>query len=139
MIDKSIFREIKKLKKEYEDIDKRLKLEENKIVTDSVKVSSKVYPYIEHNCVIEGIQNGKKYKRYKKMLENKKREIGKKMLNFEYQMNYVKDSEIRTLLRLKYIDGLKNYQIAHIMNENNEKTYTEDSVRMKINRFFEKN
>ena len=138
-MDKSIFKEIKALKKEYEDLDERLKREENKIVTDSVRGSSTQFPYTEHSCVVEGIQDSKQYKRYKKMLKNKKREIGKKILNFEYEMNHIEDSEIRTILRYKYIDGLKNYQIANEMNKKDEKIYTSDGIRMQINRFFEKN
>ena len=61
------------------------------------------------------------------------------MVNFEYQMHYVDDGEMKTLLRLKYIDGLTNFQIAHKMNEKGNKKYTEDSVRMQIKRFLEKN
>lgn len=141
-MDKSVFNEIKKLMREYEDINNRLNIEENKVVVDSVKGSSSQYPYVEHNCVVEGIQDSKKYRRYKKMLNNKKREIGKKLLNFEYQMNYIEDSEIRTILRYKYVDGLKNYQIANEMNNGKikyDKEYTADSIRMQLNRFFEKN
>lgn len=139
MIDKEIFLEIKNLKRECQDLEERLKKEENRVVTDSVRGSSSSFPYTEHSYVIEGIQDTRQYKRYKKMLKNKKKELGKKILNFEYQLNSIDDAEIREMLRHKYIDGLKNYQIADVMNHNQKKEYTADAVRMKINRFFEKN
>lgn len=139
MIDKNVIKKIRDLKIEYDDLDDRLKREESKAIIDGVKGSSSEFPYTAHTCKIEGFPNDKKIKRYRKMIGNKKREIGEKLLSFEYQLNGVKDSEIRTLLRLKYIDGLTNNQIAHKLNEKGDKDYTEDGVRMKINRFFKKN
>ena len=139
MIDKSVFEKIKDLKTEYEDLEKRLNEEENKVLVDSVKGSSKYYPYTQHTMTVEGIQDSRRYKKYKRMLKKKQKEIEKKMVNFEYQMHYVDDGEMKTLLRLKYIDGLTNFQIAHKMNEKGNKKYTEDSVRMQIKRFLEKN
>lgn len=139
MIDKTVFKEIKNLKKECEDLEARIKIEENTVLTDSVKGSSTEYPYIQHNCVIEGIQDSRKYKKYKRILKNKKRDLEKKLINFEYQLNYVEDSDMRMLLRLKYVDGLTNFQIAHEMNKDKNKEYTEDGVRMKIKRFLQNN
>jgi hypothetical protein len=139
MIDKSVFLEIGNLKKEYEDIEKRIDIEKDSRVVDSVQGSSKFFPYTKHNFFIGGYGDEVKLKRYEKMLKNKKKQIEKKLLNFEYQLNYVDDSEMRMILRLKYIDGLKNYQIANEMNKNGAKVFTEDSVRMRIKRFFKKN
>lgn len=138
MIDKTVFFEVRNLEKEYEDIERRIQEEKNKKITDSVQGSSKYFPYIKHNCVISGYGDEKKLKRYEKMLKNKKRQIEKKLLYFEYQLHYVKDSEMRMILRFKYIDGFKNYQIANKMNEISTNEFTEDGVRMKIKRFFEK-
>lgn len=74
------------------------------------------------------------------MIKNKKRDIGKQITSFEYELNHIKDSEIRQILRYKYIDGLKNFQVAHEMNRRYKTDeYTADGVRMRINRFFEKN
>lgn len=136
---KILFKEIKFLIREYEDLDDRLRKEENKVLADSVSASSTEYPYTSHSVKIESIQDSEKLRKYKKMIKAKKRKIGEKILDFEYQMNNVEKSEIRMLLRYKYIDGLTNYQIAHKMNDKNLGDYTEESVRMKINRFFEKN
>lgn len=141
MIDKSIFKEIRNLRIEYEDIKKRIRDEENKVVVDSVRGSSSQFPYIEHNFTIKGIEDTIKHKKYRRMLKNKEKEIDKKITSFEYMLNSVKDSELRIILRYKYLDGLKNYQIAEAMNKDikdNKREYTADSIRMQINRFFEK-
>ena len=136
---KSLFEEIRCLRKEYKDLDNRLKEEENKVLTDNVRGSSTEFPYTSRSVTVEGIQDSNKLKKYRKMMKDKKRKIGQQILDFEYELNHIDKSEIRLLLRYKYIDGLTNYEIAHKMNEKNPKEYTEDSVRMKINRFFEKN
>ena len=65
MIDKSVFEKIKDLKTEYEDLEKRLNEEENKVLVDSVKGSSKYYPYTQHTMTVEGIQDSRRYKKYK--------------------------------------------------------------------------
>ena len=134
MIDKTVFKEIKNLKKECEDLEARIKIEENTVLTDSVKGSSTEYPYIQHNCVIEGIQDSRKYKKYKRMLKNKKRDLEKKLTNLEYQLNYIDDSEIRQIIRYKYEDDMNWIQIMHKMNFNNT-----DTARKKLERFLQKN
>lgn len=140
MIDKAVFRQIKFLIKEYDDLEKRLDKEENKTVSDTVIGSSSEYPYTSHSCKIEGIQSNTNLKKYRKMIKNKKRDIGKQITSFEYELNHIGDSELRQILRCKYIDGLKNYQVAHEMNKRYKTDeYTADGVRMRINRFFEKN
>lgn len=139
MIKKEELEKINKLKVECENLEKRLE-KLNTITVDSVKGSGKNFPYIQHTCVVEGLNDSKLKRQYKKSLENKKNKIAKIIKKFEYDLNNVKDSEIRQILRYKYEDNLTNYQIAMRMCEDykNDK-YTEDSVRMKINRFFEKN
>ena len=134
MIDKTVFKEIKNLKKECEDLENRIKVEENTVLTDSVKGSSTEYPYIQHNCVIEGIQDSRKYKKYKRMLKNKKRDLEKRIINLEYQLNYIDDSEIRQIIRYRYEDDMNWIQIMHKMNFNNT-----DTARKKLERFLQKN
>lgn len=133
MIDKTVFKEIKNLKKECKDLESRINAEENTVLIDSVKGSSTEYPYVQHNCKIEGIQDYRRYKKYKKMLKNKRRDLEKKITNLEYQMNYIDDSEIRQIIRYKYEDDMNWIQIMHKMNFNNE-----DTARKKLERFLEK-
>lgn len=144
-MNKELLSEISNTSKEIEDLEKRIKKIESKptkIVIDAVRGSSTEFPYTEHNCKIEGIENPK-YKKalksYRKMLKQKKQKIIKLHKSFEYELNYIKDSELRMILRYKYEDNMTNNQIAHKMNENfKNKDYTEDSIRMKTNRFLKK-
>ena len=56
-----------------------------------------------------------------------------------YSRDAQRTNELRQIIRYVYYDN-KNYnQVAHAMNERFSKNkYTADSIRMKINRFFEK-
>ncbi len=58
----------------------------------------------------------------------------------EEYIESIKKSELRIMFRMYYIEGLTWNQVAHQMNEIFSKTkriYTENSCRMKGNRFFE--
>lgn len=139
MIQKEELEKVSKLKIECENIRKRLdKLD--KIAIDSVSGSSKTFPYIQHTCKIEGIIDSKGKRKLKKMLKNKEAEISKKIVKIEYELNYIDDSEIRQIIRYKYEDCMTNYQVAIKMNKDfKTEKYNEDNIRMKLNRFFEKN
>ena len=80
------------------------------------------------------------------MLKKRAHTIGKELAKFEYELSQIGDGEIITILRLKYIDGLTNNQIAHKLNNNKKKykflsskDYTSDSIRVQLQRFFKKN
>ena len=142
MIDEQLLKNITALNDELEDLRRRLKRIENKectILKDSVKGSSKTYPYIQHNCVIEGVEYSKSKKfryTYKKQIKSKERELEKLINQLEYQLNYIenKDSEIRQIIRYKYEDNKTWIQIMFLMKYNSEET-----ARIKLKRFFEKN
>ena len=110
-----------------------------KIVIDSVKGSSASYPYISHNCVIEGldnkkiIANKKSRNKYKKQIKNKEFKLMKLITNLEYELNNVEDSEIRRIIRHKYEDNLNWIQIMFKMNYDSE-----SKAKMKLKRFLEK-
>lgn len=59
----------------------------------------------------------------------------------EEYIDSIEKSELRIMFRLYYIDDLTWVQVAHRMNEifpKRKVKYTEDSCRMRNNRFFEK-
>ena len=129
MIKKQDLKQIDSLRKEIKYLEDRLdKLNSKpvKIVQDSVSASSPSFPYTRHTAKIEGFENPKRYK------------LEKAINHLEYELNQIDDSELRMLIRYKYEDNLNYVQIAHRMNDTGEKIYSEDSVRMKLNRFFEK-
>lgn len=144
-MNKELLSDISNTNTEIQDLDNRIKKLESKptrIVIDAVRGSSKEFPYTEHNCKIEGIETPK-YKKliksYKKMLKQKKEKLMKLNKKFEYELNYIEDSELRMILRFKYEDNMTNNQIAHKMNQlSKDKEYTEDGIRMKIKRFLKK-
>lgn len=141
MIDEELLGQITALNNELQDLEKRLKNIERKectVIKDSVQGSSTSYPYIQHNCVIEGVEYPKtKHSRYiyKKQIKDKRRKLDKLINKLEYELNYIedKDSEIRQIIRYKYEDNKTWIQIMFLMNYNNE-----DTARKKLIRFLEK-
>lgn len=134
--------QILSLKGEILDLDKRIIEIKETTVTDSVRGSSKSYPYIQHNCIIEGIDYKKQSrdKKYRRMIRQKREKINEIIKEAEYWLNDVKNSEIRQMIRHVYFDGKDYNQTAHLMNRNNPKAnYTADGIRMKLKRFFQKN
>lgn len=137
---KEFLDKIENTNKELERLKKRLSKIENKehtTVTDSVQGSSKGYPYIKHNYIIEGVEVPKnrhlKHK-YKKMIKSKKYKLEKLRVQLEYELNYVKEAEIRDIIRYRYNDNKTWLQIMFLMNYNSE-----EKARIKLKRFLEKN
>lgn len=125
------------LKREVKDLEKRL--QNNNIsstVADSVKGSSTNFPYIECHRVIQGVDYKKQIrdKKYRKLLKSKRDKINKLLVQIEYDLNYIEDSEIRQIIRYKYFDDCSWIQIMHKMNYKSE-----EKARIKLKRFFEKN
>lgn len=138
MIDERKLKQIHKLRIESQNLKDRIE-KMNRITQDSVKGSSKSFPYIQHTCVIEGIDDSSQKRKYKRLIKDKERKISKIIINLEYELNKIEDSEINSILRYKYEDDLTYYQVAMKMNEDfKTDKYTEDNIRMKINRFFAK-
>lgn len=108
--------------------------EQSAIVKDSVKGSSKTFPYTEHTCVIEGIEKNERLKRRKKVLKAKKKELENLKEELEIYINTeIKDERFRQLLMYKYIDGFSWVKIADKLGG-----VTPDSIRMELKRFLEK-
>lgn len=125
------------LKNEIKDLERRL--QNNNIsstVADSVKGSSTNFPYIECHRVIQGVDYKKQIrdKKYRKLLKSKRDKINKLLVQIEYDLNYIEDSEIRQIIRFKYFDDCSWIQIMHKMNYKSE-----EKARIKLKRFFEKN
>lgn len=140
MIDKELLEQLSSLHSEVEDLQKRLDKLENKplkTVIDSVQGSSISYPYIQHQCTIEGVEYpkvNKQRRKLRKLIQENKRKIDKKIINLEYELKRVEDSEIRQIIRFKYEDNLSWVQIMFKMKYNSEST-----AKMKLKRFLEEN
>lgn len=120
---------LKKLMKEAEHL--KDKLEEpaslREMVVDSVKDYRTGYP---HNITIAGCgQNSYpelQQKYYEKLLQ-----IQEKIKSMEDWLDSVSDPEVRVILRLQYINGLTQEQIA------DELGYVRETVSRKIKKFWE--
>lgn len=150
-MDKEILVQYCEMKEEIKDIRRRKeKLEKEikniSIVSDSVKGTRKDgtygsikitgYPtpaYYRKKAAIEKLQ---------KMLENKEAELLELMSQAEEYIESVPKSEVRTMFRLYYIDGLPWWKVAQAMNRMFPKRrvrFTEDSCWQRNKRFFEEN
>lgn len=144
MITKKELEQLENLNKEQIDLEERIKALEYKpqqIVTDSVKGSSKHFPYIKHNCIVQGLENDSNYKKRKNIIKKLKKiykgnkiNIDKTILHIEYELKKIEDTEIRQIIRCKYEDNLNWIQIMHRMNYKSE-----EAPRIKLKRFLEKN
>lgn len=131
---------IENISNEIQNIEKRLSKIENKertVTRDSVQGSSDIFPYTKHNMQIEGVaipKNRHLKNKYRKILKSKKYKLEKLKLQLEYELNYVKNSEIRDIIRYKYNDGMTWLQVMFKMGYNSE-----SKAKMKLKRFLEKN
>lgn len=137
--------EIKDLRRRINDLEKQIrKIEEEGTVKDTV---SGGMGGIQH-YVVEGFpvpEHSKKkmlLKTRKVVLEEKEVELLELMNQVEEYINSIEKSELRIMFRLYYIDNLTWAKVALDMNKRFPKkrvAYTEDSCRMRHNRFLENN
>lgn len=135
--------EIKELRRLIKMTEERLeKIEQEGEVSDVVsggmggiqhfKVTG--FPTVEHAKVKQLLVSRRQ------RLKMKEAELLELTNQIEEYIESIKKSEIRIMFRMYYIEGLTWNQVAHQMNEMFSKTkriYTENSCRMKRNRFFE--
>lgn len=149
-MDKEVLMQYCELQEEIEDLRKRIRkldkfLENPRIVADTVRGTRKdgtIGP-----IKIQGIplpEYGKKEllrERYKELLERKETELLELTCQAEEYIESIEKADIRIMFRLYYLDGYPWVKVAETMNQMFPKkkvSYTEDSCRMRNNRFFEK-
>lgn len=130
----SLIEEIKDIERRINNIEKK----EKTILGDSVTGSEYEYPYIKRNFRVNGVANklfsSKNKRQYNKMLKSKRYKYEKMIKQIEYELNYIDDSEIRRIIRFRYYDKFSWIKIQIEMGYKSENT-----ARMKLERFFEKN
>ena len=67
------------------------------------------------------------------MIKNKEYKLEKLKIQLEYELNYVKDAEIKDIIRYKYNDNKTWLQIMFLMGYNSE-----SKAKMKLERFLRK-
>lgn len=123
--------------KEIKDLERRIQAEEKQ----SEDVSDVVQNGYKRHAVIFGIDVKRAYKlqsMHEKLKKFKIQLVEKQQEILDY-IQKVPFSEIRQILMFKYIDGHSWIKIAHEMNDiYRTSKYTEDNIRIKIDRFLEK-
>ena len=133
--------EIKDIRRRKEQLEKQIR--NLGIVSDSVKgtrsdgtygsIRITGYPTPEHYRKKAAIE------RLQKVLDIKETELLELTTQAEEYIESIPKSEVRTMFRLYYIDGLPWWKVAQAMNKMFPKRrvrFTEDGCRMRNNRFF---
>lgn len=115
-----------KLGKELATLERQL--EQEYVVTDTVKGSSRYEPYGEHTITITGI-NATTLTR----LRRRRQRVKAERAAIEAFVESIQDSHLRTVITLRYVKGMPWAQVASNIGGN-----TPDSVRMAVERFLRK-
>lgn len=102
------------LRREIDILKEELANEEPKMTHDKVKGSSTDFPYTLKNITITGLdvsEYNKRLQRIRKRLQNRIEELSELVERLTNYIDSVEDSEMRQILVLRYIKGLKWYQI----------------------------
>lgn len=137
--------EVKDLRNRINKISREIADLSNTIVADTVKGTRKDGTY--GPIKIEGLERRESrkkeaiLKRYKLMLEIKEAELLELMTEAEKYIEDINNSELRTMFRIYYIDGMNWMQTAAVMNRMFPKRkikYTDENCRKRNDRYFEK-
>ena len=115
---KELLKQYCDLQKEIKELEQRIEHLRNKqprVVSDTVKGSSKHYPYIERTFVITGFEQDnreQKLERLNNILYKRKAKCGEMALEIEEFINNIPDSRTRRVFTLRYIDRLNWLPIA---------------------------
>lgn len=112
------------------------------VLSDTVQGSSPEWPYCLHTMTVAGIPDATgKRGEYRKALAKAVSQIWDMAERRERQRNRllacidgIENAEMRLILTLRYIDGLKWPEVAARMGPD----YSEDGIRMSVKRFLEK-
>jgi hypothetical protein len=108
-LDKSGLMQIKNIKREIELLKKDIEDYQPHTVTDSVKGSSRYFPFQARSFAITGVDTEGYDKRVKRLRNQLKRRISDLMDKVEKAQEYIagiEDSRTRIILQCRYINGL---------------------------------
>lgn len=149
-MDKEILVQYCEMKEEIKDLRKRIQkldkfLEDPPVVADIVKGTRRdgtIGPIkITGIPEPEYVRKEKIREKYRELLEKKREELIQLTCQVEEYIGSIDKAELRIMFRLYYLDGYPWIKVAAAMNRMFPKKkvpYTEDSCRMRNNRFFEK-
>lgn len=150
-MNKEILNQYRDMAVEIKDIKRRIhdlwrQINSLGVVSDSVKGTRRDgtygsiritgYPIHEYSKKKESLNKNAE------LLETKETDLLRLMAQVEKYIESIPNSELRTMFRLYYMDGLTWVQVAHKMNAMYPKrrlSYTENSCKQRHKRFFEEN
>lgn len=150
MVDKSVLIQLCDMRAEIDDLRKRIEkldrfMKDPPIVGDAVKGTrwDGTIGLIKIRGIPEpAYENKQKLReRYMYLMEIAEEKLLQLTCQAEEYIQSLDKSELRNMFRLYFIDGRSYVQVAHCMNSmyhRRQKKYTEESVRKKIQRFFER-
>jgi len=94
-------------------------------VADTVRASSAEAPYLAHTVTIVGDDT-----RLRERLERRRRRARRQRAAIEAYVDAIEDSQLRQIIRLRYMQGLTWIRVAACMG-----CATPDSVRKSANRY----
>lgn len=118
------------LKKEIEDLSKKIKNCKDEIVTDSVRGSNLNFPYQEITSQIIGISQNKHKRKLYRILNKRLEQSRNLKLEIENYISSIPDSQIRYIFEKRYIDGWSWSRISRELGK-----YYSDYARIKHDRF----
>ena len=134
------------LRAEIKQIEKDISILSRKewiFTTDSVVGSSREEPYQPHSISISGYapvpEDVREIQSRKNKLEKFRLKLLRKQNDAEDFLETVPNSTDRVILRGYYIDGKQWKDVAADLTESTGRDFTEDAVRKRAKRFFEKN
>ena len=135
--------EIKNLRKRIKKMDKNLQDQPLKANTVTGSRKDLTIEQIKVTGIPDPIYRRKQAarERYKKLLELKEAELLELTTQAEEYIDSIPKSELRIMFRLYFIDGLSDAKVADRMNwifPNRNKKYTDENVKKRRQRFFEK-
>ncbi len=118
---------------QYRSLGKEISILEQEIkqaakIADTVRASSREAPYLQHTVVITGTDA-----RARVRLDRKCRKAARERREIEKYIDALEDSQLRTIMELRYLKGLSWSKVAGRMGRN-----TADSVRFIVIRHLEK-
>lgn len=122
-------KQLRALLKEAEHLEEEIKtlpFTSGGFVGDSVNNYSTGFP---KPFLIQGYST-QKYDRLKETLQKKLREIQKEIAELENWLEHIEDAELRDILRLQYVNGLTQEQIA------DELGYARETISRKLKDFW---
>lgn len=121
--------EYRSLKAECRMWEKELEEMEKRTVKDTVRGSSKDFPFTAHPVTVEGVPET--VSRRRKRLEKRKSNLAKELDEIEKWIDEIQDSQIRQIVNYVFLRGYSWKKTAILMHN------TESAIKMRWKRFAE--